>query len=258
LTKIRVITPKEFTDLRWARFTDFEFARTHLITEISAQEVPRAMMGMPLAFIKVEGKVQLVALMGLQEGQNLLIDNEGKWHARHIPQHYLCYPFVVVENDQQKFVLCFDEASGLLVSPDDSRFDGAEPFFENGIPSDTIRKIADYLSERARRGKLTNRICELLEAQNLIKEWDLQVETDKGRVQVNNLYCIDEDRLNSLTGAKLAKLRDEDALTLAYGQLFSMTNVSLLASQFGKTAGSAQKLGFSLGETSDSLSFDNI
>jgi hypothetical protein len=147
--------------------------------------------------------------------------------------------------------------SGLAVHQDDSQYESAEPFFKNGSPTDTVKEIADYLTARARRMKYTDETCALLLSSNLIKEWDLQIETGKGVVQVENLYCVDEEKLNALSPSKLATLRDKDALTLAYGQLFSMINVNLLASQFNKTD-SSPNLGFSLEQNSDSLSFDNI
>lgn len=226
---IKPISLEHFANKRWIRFTNFNFAANDMICEISAHEVLKAALGMPVCFIKHEGKFVLVALQGLESNKNLYIAGDGRWRGRYIPHRYLCHPFLTLENTDGNQVLCIDEESEFLTDASNS---SAEIFFDTeGKPSKQMTELVNFLSGHAYRLKTTREICDLLVQHKLIKPWDLRVQTAKTGIQLQEIYCIDEERLNSLSATSLKELRNKDALMLAYNQLFSMLNVSLLANQ---------------------------
>lgn len=261
MPNIKPITLEHFSDKRWIRYTDFYFAARDMVCAITAQEVLKAALGAPIGFVKNGNNFELVVLQGLEANKNLYISDQGKWLGRYIPHHYLCYPFIVLEDETGKQVLCIDEDSGLV---DDDTNESAEIFFDSDDkPSQQMVDMVEFLSGHKNRLKVTRDICTLLTNNKLIKPWQLSAITPKGEVQIQELYCIDEDRLNALSATSLKELRNKDGLIVAYGQLFSMYNVTLLArqlqpeSQLPNSAPLSEEVLFGSNDNG-TISFDNL
>ena len=76
---------------------DYSFV-SHLISSpVLATEIPFAAGEFPIVFsaTQVEGEYIPLALMGLKEGENLMLDAEGRFASRYIPAFIRRYPFVL-------------------------------------------------------------------------------------------------------------------------------------------------------------------
>ncbi len=263
MANIVAITSKEFSDKRWHRFKLMNFAAKDTVAPLSAREASRAILSMPVGFIQSKDQFGLVALQGLESEHNLLLGPNGQWTGGYIPHHYFCYPFQMRKTNDGKLVLCIDLDSELLTSSDDEL---AEDFFDaDGKPTKLVNDVVGFLSDHIAQLEATAQICRLLAEHRLIKPWPLKIETSNGEISLEALYCIDEERLNSLSATALKELRNVDALTLAYAQLFSMPNVQLLVKQIAKTqsedGGSVDPLseiGFENPDSGGTISFDNL
>jgi hypothetical protein len=101
----------------------------------------------------------------------------------------------------------------------------------------------EFLTQIERNRTATLGICDRLQAQGLIQPWPVKLQgADGGERTLEGLFRIDEAALNALPAEGLAELRDAGALSLAYCQLLSMQQLSLLGELAQARAARAPKL----------------
>ena len=246
------------------RYLDYSFASRDVFAFVTAQEAIKAVLGMPLAFILKSDSYHLITLQGLESQINLFVTPNKKWRGLYIPHCYLCYPFYLIENNRSESVLCVDEDSGLIKEDD---LQANEAFFgEDGKPTALVSELLGFLSNHNAEMKSTSKSCALLQELRLIKPWPLKVKSAKGDIQLEGVFCIDEERLNSLSASSLKELHKSNALAVAYAQLFSMPNVNLLiqaldsdhALMAKNSKPLAPEINFGAMNTDGLLNFDNL
>lgn len=227
MTNYQVITKTGFAQKSWKRNPDFLFASKDLACPLGASELPRAAMGMPLAFLCNDGEYSVAGIQGLENGSNCYLGAGGAWRGSYVPAAYRGYPFVLASNNANKeeLVLCIDTDSGLL-NDDDS----AEPFFgKDGELSPTIATLTEFLTSVASAHKAAALICKSLLEHDLFMPWELELELEDGKKRIEGLFCINEAALNELSDEAYAELRLAGAIPAIYCQLLSMQNISHLA-----------------------------
>ena len=220
------ITKNDFTGKHWTRPTAYSIAAKDTVCPLVMQELPKVQLSLPIAIAYINEQPVPVAVQGIKPNSNLLVDKAGKWIGKYIPAAYRGYPFVLAntkEGDQQ--ILCFDQDSSLL---DDKK--GEDFFADNGEPSEAVKGILDFLTQVQNNRTVTQRICSLLHAKNLIQPWPIKLKTADGEVPVAGLFRIDEKALNGLDKETFEEIRQAGALPLIYCQLLSMQHLQALAS----------------------------
>lgn len=268
MANLKAVSVERYGNRRWRRFTDYRFAGGDTGVPITAQEVPRAVLFVPVAFVRAGEAFELVAVQGLKEGQNLMVSPEGAWRGGYRPAHYRCHPFLLARPagaESNERVLCFDEDSGLLIdgnAPTGPAKDGTEPFFgDDGEPTETIGRVFEFLGQHTNGLALAKRLCAALERAGLITTWDIRwIDTQGKNRTVEGLFRVDEIALNALSFEELGRLRDSGALAMAYGQLFSTAHMPdlLRLADAGDLARSPQELSFGRLEDGGSINFDNL
>jgi hypothetical protein len=85
--------------------TELGFARTTHAVPLTVDEFAAAQKHFPIVFGSGEGAVPL-ALVGLQEGQNLFVGEDGTWAPNvYIPAYIRRYPFLLVKENPEAQVL---------------------------------------------------------------------------------------------------------------------------------------------------------
>lgn len=222
------ISLREFSNKQFKRYSSYSFAANDAIVALVAHELNRAAMVMPVAFAKVPEGYIPVAIQGLNDGKNLFVAPDGRWVGRYIPSMYRGYPFALVNAQDDKQVLCFDEASGLLSDTE------GEPFFDAEVPTKAVNDILNFLSQVAANRQATQRICALLDQHQLIQPWpiELKQETQDGQSKSQNiegLFRIDEAAFNKLDAQALYDIQQAGALPLIFCQLLSMQHLPAIA-----------------------------
>lgn len=261
MANLQAISKTQYSDKKWQRFPDYGFTAKDAVCPLIAQEIPKAMANMTIAFLCLEDNYSLVAVQGLNADTNLYVDAKGKWLGKYIPACYRSYPFMLAANaaDEGKLVLCIDEDSG-LVNDDHAE----EVFFgENGELSDSVQAVLKFLTELQSGRQATSRICDVLQEYNLLKPWGLQIQLEKSAHKVEGLFCIDEVALNELSDEDFITLRQAHALPIIYSQLLSMQHIAVLANATQartKLSGQAQagELNFDAIGEDGNISFDNL
>lgn len=214
---------------RWKRYRNYNFAARDLVIPLVAQELPLALMHMPIGFIKQEEKFIPVAVLGLQSEQNLFVAADGRWIAGYTPAAYRVHPFQLAESTDGQRVLVIDEESGLIVDSEQNNETEGEAFFEeDGKPAKAVQDILDFLVQLHGHNELTQRICAVLASKQLIQPWPITIQSESGERKVEGLYRIDEAALTALPPDKFEALRQAGALPMAYCQLLSMQHLQTL------------------------------
>jgi hypothetical protein len=212
----------------WRR-PGYTFAAANAVAPLVGSEFANAALAMPIGFIEQSGRYMPVAVMALAQGSNLLIGPNGQWIGKYVPAILRCYPFYLSRSEgKDEAILCVDEDSGLVVDEDGA--ENVEKFFEiDGKLSPTVNAVVEVLRQVEHDRTLTDLAVAALAEANVIKPWNLTVPVGDQRVTVSGLHRVDEAALNTLDDAAFLKLRKASALVIAYGQLISMGQTSMLA-----------------------------
>ncbi|MDP3516081.1 MAG: SapC family protein [Pseudohongiella sp.] len=222
---LEILSPQTHGDKYWKRATGYHFASKDAIAPLSLIELSRVILSLPIGFVANDHGYVLVAVQGLNQQSNLLVDSNGRWKVPHVPACYRTYPFQLATTADQQLVVCFDVDSNLL-STDGS---GERFFDEMGVPSDAVKELTQFLQQVYAGRIQADRVCKVFKELELIKPWEITINSDEGVAQnVEGLFCINEAKLNALDANDLLALRNAGALAIAYCQLLSMQHIASL------------------------------
>lgn len=219
---------------RWKRIVNYSFAARDAVAPLVIQELPRALMHLPIGFIKQDEQFVPVAILGLPSGQNLFVTPDGRWIGGYTPAAYRGYPFLLATTSDGQRALILDQESDLINETE------GEPFFdEDGTPSQELKGVLDFLNQVDANRIVTQHICKVLAEHLLIKPWPINVQGNEGPRKVEGFYCVDEAAMNALPSETFEALRQVGALPIVYCQLLSMQHIEMLG-QLAQTQARAQ------------------
>lgn len=221
-----LVTPlslQQHGQLRWRSPADYGFAGHDNLCPLVLQELPKAVMALPIGFIAQQDQFLLVAIQGLQAGSNLYVAPDGRWLAGYIPAPYRSHPFRLARTESGQQVLCIHSDSGLVSASE------GQPFFDDqGQLAPATAQVLQFFQQLEGNRQHTSAACTLLQQHGLIQPWPVRLQTDAGAQELGGLLRIDEAALNQLSGATLEALQRSGALQLAYCQLLSMQHLASL------------------------------
>lgn len=223
MPNFQAVSKTTHADKRWKLFSNYAFTSQDAVAPLVVDELPPALMHMPIAFIKQQDQYALVAVLGLQAGQNLFVATDGRWLGGYAPAVYRGSPFQLARTDDDQQALVVDADSGLVNDTEGEAF-----FDEEDKPTQRVRDIFDFLLKVQTSRALTQRICAVLAEHQLIQPWPINVKDEAGERQVEGLYRIDEAAMNTLAPEAFEALRQSGALPVAYCQLLSMQHLQTL------------------------------
>jgi hypothetical protein len=208
----------------WKPLEHMSFALEWAVVPIVGVEVPKAIMTLPVGFLNNGDRFVLHAITGLEPGRNLFITDEGKWIGNYIPAALRGFPFALAEAEDQR-ILCFDDASGLMVDAEQTE----KKFFDaDGEISTDLEAVRDFLSHIDQNRVVTNAACQLMDELGIIEPWPITLKMVEHERNIEGLYRINESALNAADDETFLKLRHGGALPIAYMQMLSMTHLPLL------------------------------
>jgi hypothetical protein len=208
--------------------SDFRFASGFHIAYVTTHEFARAAAIYPVVFLedKQNDSYRPVALLGLDAGENLFVDEQGQWSGSYIPAIIRRYPFALVKaTDADQYIVCVDEASALL-----NDTEGAALFDESGQPTQVIDNVKRYLGELQQMDTMTHEFGKFLVQNNLLTPLNMRVNAANKVRNITGCYVINEERLNNFTDAKFAEIRQKGYLPAIYAHLISLSQIERLAS----------------------------
>lgn len=226
MPKLTAVSPGQFANKAWKRSTSLAFAAEFNMQPVVAAELVHLVATMPLGFAQTGKSFQLVAITSLQPNTNLYVaSDDGRWLGSYVPALLRGYPFSLIKlQDREESILCIDEDSGLVVEAGQG-----EPFFdESGASSQPVKNVLEFLAQVERSRVVTQVAVDALQTAGLIQPWRINIQNGEQAVAVEGVFCIDEAALNGLPDGDYIALRKTGALPVAYAQLLSMNQLSLL------------------------------
>jgi hypothetical protein len=176
----------------------------------------------PIVFSVGDQSVPL-ALMGLNEGANVFVDDEGKLGGEfYVPAYIRRYPFMLarLQPEAQELSLCFDPTASDLVG----EFTDGQALFDDGKPSEATNNILKFCEEFELSAQRTLAFVKELNDADLLMEGEVSIQPE-GQDQpfvYRGFRMINEEKMRDLRGDELRKMNQNGMLPLIMAHLFSL------------------------------------
>jgi hypothetical protein len=194
---------------------------THAIP-VTVDEFVATQRFCPIVFSTGENPVPL-ALMGLNEGVNVFVDDEGRpLGEMYVPAYVRRYPFMLarIQPEAQELSLCFDPTSDLI-----GDFAEGTPLFDDGKPSEATNNVLKFCEEFEMSAQRTVAFVKELQAADLLMEGEVSIQpndTEQPFVY-RGFQMVNEEKIRDLRGDELRKMNQNGMLPLVMAHLFSLT-----------------------------------
>ncbi len=207
------------------------FARdTHSVL-LAASELPMAALDYPCVFVSTHEGSALIALVGLRENENLMVDDQGRWgELRYVPAYVRRYPFVLAEQaGNEEMTVCFDEAYEGC-----SHTEGEALFDAEGKPSAYLQNVQNLLLGYHQDLKLSAQWVKEIEDLGLLIDRSIAHEFNGQRTVLQGFKVIDENKFKALPPDTVQSLFASGAMGWVYAHLLSMNNVNKLGARLNE------------------------
>lgn len=197
---------------------------------LTVEEFALAQRHFPIIFSVGDNPVPL-ALMGLNEGVNVFVDEAGKLTSDvYVPAYVRRYPFMLarLRPDTDELSLCFDPTADAL-----GAFEDGEPLFDNDQPSETTKQILGFCENFEQAALQTGAFMKELADHKLLIDGEVAIQPE-GAAQpfvYRGFQMVSEDALKNIRGDVARKMMQSGMLPLIYAHLFSL---SLVREIFGR------------------------
>jgi len=176
----------------------------------------------PIIFSLGENPVPL-ALMGLNDGVNTFIDDEGVPIGEpYMPAYVRRYPYLLAKlrPDTDDLSLCFDPSANGL-----GAFEDGDSLFEDGQPTEATKAILGFCEQFEQAGQRTSAFMADLVKSGLLMDGEVSIQTgdDTPPYIYRGFQMVDEEKLRNLRGDTLRKYMQSGLLPLVHAHLFSLT-----------------------------------
>src|SRR5687768_9946790 len=172
------------------------FANTHAVP-LTVDEFILAQRFFPIVFSVGENPVPL-GLLGLNEGVNVYVDEEGKLkNELYVPAYVRRYPWMLAKlrQDSDELSLCFDPESGLVAEQED----GAA-LFDGDKPSDVTKQILSFCEDFERSAQRTAAFVKEIQEMDLLMEGEVSIQLNEGEQPYiyRGFQMVNEEKLREL------------------------------------------------------------
>lgn len=203
----------------------FDFLKEAHFVPVTLGEFGAASGRYPIIFLG-ENRTP-VATMGLRAGDNLFVDENGRFEPwAYLPAYVRRYPFVSAVHGEggDRFTVCVDAGSDLVSDQPN------EPFFnEQGEPTDYTQRAIEFVRRFEADVANTNQFVEAMKELELFDQQTatFQPRDPQGNPQgepqtVATYWAISGNKLRELPAQKLVELRDNTYLGAIYAHMLSL------------------------------------
>ena len=197
----------------------------HLATQhaipLTIDEFAAAQRMLPIIFSSGNDPVPL-ALMGLNEGVNVFLDeNGGLTGPTYIPAYVRRYPWMLAKlrPDGEELSLCFDPTT-----PSVGVFDEGNKLFDDGKPTEVTTNILKFCEDFEQAAARTGQFMKDLKDLDLLMDGEVAIQAP-GLEQpfvYRGFQMVNEEKLRDLRGDQLRKINQNGMLPLLFAHLFSL------------------------------------
>lgn len=175
----------------------------------------------PIIFSAGSDSVPLL-LMGLNEGVNAFLDDEGKLRGpAYVPAYVRRYPWMLAKlrPDSDELSLCFDPTSPAL-----GAFDDGQRLFADGQPTEATQGVLKFCEDFEQAAARTSQFVRELQDMDLLMDGEVAIQTPMAEQPFvyRGFRMVNEEKLRDLRGDQLRKINQSGLLPLIYAHLFSL------------------------------------
>ena len=190
---------------------------------LTVDEFVEAQRDLPIVFSAGEDPLPL-ALMGLNEGVNTYVGDDGKiGEAVYLPAYVRRYPFMLAKLSPEatELSLCFDPTSDAVGS-----FSEGEPLFGgDNEPSDNTKRILEFCDSFEQAGQRTKAFIEELKANDLLMDGEIAITLNDKPDQpftYRGFQMVNREKLAEVSADKLEIWNKNGFLMIVHAHLFSL------------------------------------
>jgi hypothetical protein len=201
-----------------------QIAKTHAIP-LTVDEFTLVQRHYPIVFTVGESSIP-IALMGLNEGVNVFLDDDGRPLEKniYIPAYIRRYPFLLarLRPDSDELSLCFDPSADAV-----GDFKEGEALFDGDQPSDATKAILQFCEQFETAGQRTAAFMDELAKADLLMDGEVAIQPEgfEQPFVYRGFRMVDEEKLRNLRGDELRRMNQNGILPLIYAHLFSLTEM---------------------------------
>ena len=211
----------------------YKFAATTNALPIMSTEFSETARHYPIVFVgEDDGPISVAALVGLRDGENLMVDAEGQWaRGSYVPAFARRYPFVLAESeDSDRFTVCVDEVYGGLGTEA-----GEALFDEQGAETPYLKRMVDFLQAFQAEAKLTSEFARRLKELGLLVPKVIQLERKGQPMQtLRGLWIVDAAKLRTIDDARVVELFRNGYLAWIEAHRVSLGSLSRLVDRIDR------------------------
>ena len=187
---------------------------------LTIEEFTTAQRFYPIVFSAGEHPVPL-ALMGLNEGVNVFVDEDGKPRGEiYLPAYVRRYPFILarLRQDAEELSLCFDPTSDVV-----GEFKDGRPLFDGDKPSEATNNILKFCEDFELAAQRTNAFVKEVKDSDLLIDGEVTIQAGESAPFVyRGFKMIAEEKLRDLRGDELRRISQNGILPLLWAHVFSL------------------------------------
>jgi hypothetical protein len=162
-------------------------------------------------------EVAPMAVLGLKQGENLMLGPEGTWSARYVPAILRAYPLAVVPVDATSYAVCIDATAGLTAETGERLFD------DSGEPTAFLTERRAFVEEIEREAQRTRLLGRRLVELELLRSMRFDATLPDGnQLTVDGFLALDDEKLAALPDATLVELHRTGVLGLINAHQISL------------------------------------
>lgn len=200
-----------------------EWLKTAHAIPLTVDEFVQAQRDFPIVFSSGENPLPL-ALMGLNEGVNVFVDETGKvTDPIYLPAYIRRYPFMLakLQPDADELSLCFDPTAGAV-----GDFEDGQPLFdEDKKPTEATQGILQFCEHFEQAGQRTKAFIDELKKHDLLMDGEISISVndnpDKPFIY-RGFQMINQEKFADLRGDLVREWNKNGILALSQAHMMSL------------------------------------
>lgn len=163
-------------------------------------------------------EVAPMAVLGLVQGENLMLNADGSWGARYAPALLRGYPVGLARTGDDQYAVVIDGDANAL-----SETEGERLFDDAGEPSEMLNQRRNFIEELEREAQRTRAACQRLMALELLQPMRFDATLPDGKqIAVDGFLAVNEEKLGKLDDATVLDLHRNGLMALIHAHQISL------------------------------------
>lgn len=189
---------------------------------LTVDEFISASRFLPIIFSAGTDPVPLV-LMGLNDGINTIVDDEGKLIGRtYVPAYARRYPWMLarLRPEAEELSLCFDPTSPVIGKTET----GEQLIDSDGKPTEFTSNILKFCEDFEQAASRTGQFMTELKQLDLLMDGEVSIQIPgvEQPFVYRGFQMVNEEKLRDMRGDQLRKIMQNGMLPLIHAHLFSL------------------------------------